>query len=361
MRRWLLGFGAVAAVGLLYLLAWPIPVAPVAWNAPKNPGYNGPYSPNEGLRQIERVAVPDLTGPEDLTVDPRGVLYTTSHEGWIARSDGTDRFDKWVQTGGRPLGVDWDPVGDRLIVADAYRGLLSVDRDGTVRLLTDQADGIALRYADDVVVADDGQMYVTDASTKFGAEAWGGTYEASLLDILEHGGHGRVLRYDPHTQTTTTVMKGLDFANGIALGPQGRSLLVVETGTYRVLRHHLEGARKGTTEVVIDNLPGFPDNLTAGQEGRYWLGFVSSRRAIVDQIAPYPLLRSMVQRLPRALRPEATRYGHVIAFTIDGDVVMDLQDPTGGFARTTGALEHGPWLWVTSLHEPDLGRVPLRP
>ena len=51
----------------------------------------------------------------------------------------------------------------------------------------------------------------SDASTKFGAKANGGTYAASLLDIMEHGGHGRLLVYNPEDQTTKILMQGLNF------------------------------------------------------------------------------------------------------------------------------------------------------
>ncbi|MBT6209695.1 MAG: hypothetical protein HOI35_06710, partial [Woeseia sp.] len=33
-------------------------------------------------------------------------------------------------------------------------------------------------------------------------------------DILEHGGHGRVFRFDPAKNEITLVLAGLNFANG---------------------------------------------------------------------------------------------------------------------------------------------------
>ena len=29
---------------VLYFVAWPVPVEPVAWEAPPNPGYTGPFA-----------------------------------------------------------------------------------------------------------------------------------------------------------------------------------------------------------------------------------------------------------------------------------------------------------------------------
>lgn len=348
---------ALLGLLLLYLLAWPVPIDPVAWKPGPNPGFEGTFARNEALAALERVSVPDSSGPEDLTAAPDGTLFTTSKQGFILRRAPGGDFQRWVDTRGRPLGLDWDETGDRLVVADAYRGLLAVTSSGAVEILATEADGRPILYADDVVAARDGKLYFTDASTKFGAQAWGGTYPASLLDILEHGDNGRVLVFDPATARTETFAAGLSFANGIALDREERGLLVVETGSYRVLRYSLEDRRAPPT-VVIGDLPGYPDNLTRCGE-RYWLGLVSSRRAVIDETAELPFVRKILQRLPSFLRPEASRYAHVIAFDENGTVLANLQDHAGeAFARTTGALEHEGSLWVTSLHEPDLARLP---
>ena len=36
-----------------YLLLWPVPVAPVSWNAPINAGYVGDFEQNTELEKIE--------------------------------------------------------------------------------------------------------------------------------------------------------------------------------------------------------------------------------------------------------------------------------------------------------------------
>ena len=44
-------------------------------------------------------------------------------------------------------------------------------------------------------------MASDDASTRFAPKDWGGTFEASVLDILEQSATGRVLEYDPASST----------------------------------------------------------------------------------------------------------------------------------------------------------------
>lgn len=48
-------------------------------------------------------------------------------------------------------------------------------------------------------------------------------------------------------------------------------------------------------------------------------------------------------------------YGHVIAFTETGQIVADLQDPSGGYPETTGVTETDGRLYIQSLHAKSLG------
>ena len=354
---------ALTAVGMLvilvavYLAVWPVPVTPVAWEAPTNPDYVGPFARNDRLKALETVPIGDNHGPETVALAADGRIYVTTHEGRIVRlaADGSSP-ENWVTTDGRPLGLRFAPTGD-LVVADAYRGLLRITPNRTITVLATEADGKSILYANSVDVAADGKIYFSDASTKFGARQWGGTYPASLLDILEHGAHGRLLVYNPDTRKATTLVGGLNFANGVALAPDQSFVLVSETGTYRVLRHWITGPRRGHTEPLIENLPGFPDNLSAGQEGRFWLALISPRNRLVDRLSGAPRLRAMIQRLPTFVRPQAVAYGHVLAIDATGRVLASLQDPDGRYRLTTGATESADYIYVGSLVMPSLGRL----
>lgn len=360
MRRKLRDAGiAFGAALVLYLLLWPVPIDPVAWDPPVDAGLTGPFAPNDRIAGTLGMALGGHEGPEDASIDPSGRILVATHDGTIVRlaADGSSPED-FARTGGRPLGIEHDRDGN-LLVADAFRGLLSIAPDGAVTLLADEAEGVPIRYADDVDVAADGIIYVSDASTKFGAEENGGTLPASLLDIFEHGGHGRLLAHDRRSGTTRVVLGGLQFANGVAVDPAQRFVLVAETGSYRVLRVWLQGPKAGTHDVLVDNLPGFPDNVEVGREGRFWIGLAAPRNAAVDTLAGTPSLRKVVQRLPAAVRPRPARVGHVLAVDDTGAVVASLQDPTGSYAMTTGALETKDFLFVTSLTERTLARSGL--
>ena len=107
--------------------------------------------------------------------------------------------------------------------------------------------------------------------------------------------------------------------------------------------------------IEFDNLPGYPDNLMRGQDGRIWMGLVKPRNPKVDAMADKPWLRKLTLRLPRALWPVPKAYGHVFAFTEGGDVVADLQDPSGSYPETTGVTETADRLYVQNLHLHSIG------
>jgi sugar lactone lactonase YvrE len=357
MLKWILwALLAIIVVIVLYFVAWPVPVDPVAWEAPPNPGYTGSFAVNERLKDIETLPIAGNHGPEDIALDSQGRIYAATHEGRIVRlnADGSNPVN-WVATGGRPLGINFDNKGN-LIVADALKGLLSITPDGTISELATSADGVPIRFADDVDVAADGKIYFSDASTKFGAKASGGTYEASLLDINEHGGHGRLLVFDPSSSVARTLLDGLNFANGVAVSHDQQSVLVNETGSYRVIRFWITGPKKGQTETLIDALPSFPDNVSTGHDGRYWVALVSPRNPIVDKFAGNPFMRKVIQRMPAFLRPQAVAYGHIIAIDDQGNVLIDLQDPDGSYPINTSVTETKDYLYIGSLVAPVLGR-----
>ena len=228
--------------------------------------------------------------------------------------------------------------------------------DGELSTEVSEVDGVAVNYADDVVVTPNGKVYFSDASTRFSAKEHDGTLNASLLDILEHSDNGRVIEYDPSTNLARVIKSNLTFANGISADPFGEFLLIVETGEYRVWKLWLTGARAMQSEVMIDNIPGFPDNIHLGKSGRYWVGLTAPRSEILDDLAGEPFWRKVVQRLPPQLRPKIEPHGMVIAINADGEILANFQAPNGAIYATTGAAEGDDYLYVTSLTAPFIAR-----
>jgi sugar lactone lactonase YvrE len=366
-------FARVARIAALVLIAaaaylcfWPVPAEPVSWAAPTPPGLTGAFAPNTRLADLRTIDLGGEVGAEHIAVGPDGKLYAAMSSGNLLRMepDGSAQ-EVFAATGGRVLGFAFDAQG-RMIAADAIKGLLAIAADRRVTVLADHvAPDDPIGYADAVIVAPDGTIFFTDASTRFSPAVWGGTLEASVLDIMEQSATGRVLAYDPATGTTRIVAHGLSFANGIALSSDGHTLFVNETGRYRIWK--IDGRARdvdvqsgGAAEasVLLDNLPGYPDNLMRGRDGRIWVGLFKPRNPAADSLADRPFLRKVLLRLPRFLLPLGASYGHVFAIDEEGHLTEDLQDPSGAYPETTGVTETAERLYIHSLHAPGIGWLP---
>lgn len=326
----------------LYLTLWPVEVDPVVWQPPNNPGFAGPYATNNLLTNAVRINLPEGRGPEDIAAGPDGWIYGGLQDGRIIKTkDG--RFKELTNTGGRPLGLHFHQ--GRLLVADAYKGLLSVTMDGQIETLTREADGVPFKFTDDLDVAPDGRIYFSDASYKFDQKAY-------QDDGIEHQPNGRLLVYDPIDKSTTTLLKGLYFANGVAVAKDGSFVLVNETWKYRTMRYWLKGPKKGSLETFTKGLPGFPDGISRGEDGIFWLALVSPRNSLLEALAPYPFARKVIARLPDIMKPDATSYACVLGFNTDGKVVRNLQDPKAKtYGIITSVQQQGQRLWLGSLKE----------
>lgn len=358
MKNGILAVGLLLGTVILYLLLWPVPIQPVSWSAPANRGLVDPFEVNDMLRAAYAIDLGQFEGPEDATVGKDGKIYVTTLSGQILQIH-NGRVNQFAFADGRPLGIEARDDGS-FVVANAYRGLQQIDRDGTVTNLLSEVDGQPLIYANNLAIGPDGTIYFSESSSKFGAESSRGTYEASLLDIMEHGGHGRVFAFDPGTGHVEVLIDGLNFANGVAVSRDGAFLVVSETGHYRILKYWLSGDRQGETEVLLENLPGFPDNLKSGMQGRFWLGLAAPRNTLLDKLADNPSARKIVQRLPRFVHPKATPSSHVIAFNGDGEVLMNLHDPEARFPTLTGVVETRRSLYLTTLFGKSLPHVEKR-
>ena len=315
-----------------------------------------PFESNDRLRPAHAIGLGTHEGPEDVTAGHDGRLYATSKDGFLLQIDGYGNVAEFAQVGGRPLGLETDRDGS-FITANAYSGIQRVSPNGLVTTLLDEVDGVPLVYADDLAIASDGTVYFSEASTRFGASQYEGTFEGSLLDIMEHGASGQVIAFSPDTGDAHVIIDDLNFANGVAVSTDQSFLLIAETGSYRILRHWLKGPRSGETEVLVDNLPGFPDNINNGLHGRFWIGLVTPRNTFLDRFSGKPLIRKIVQRLPAFVRPKARPSSHVIAINGDGEVLMNLQDSAARFPFLTGVYETRDALYLTSLFGNKLAKL----
>jgi len=277
-------------------------------------------------------------------VDGAGRVVTGVDDGRLLRVGPDGRVEVVADTGGRPLGIEL--LGDgRLLVCDARRGLLAADpATSAVEVLVDRVAGEPMRFCNNAAVAGDGTVYFSDSSRRFGIDHW-------RADLLEHSGTGRLLRRDPGG-AVEVLLDGLQFANGVALAADESFVTVAETGAYRLTRLWLAGERTGRTDLLADNLPGFPDNLSTGTGGLIWVALGGPRNPLLDRLhRRHPALRRAVWALPERLQPKPVRTLWVLAVDAGGAVVHDLQGPGDDYTMVTGVREHGGRLYLGSLAE----------
>jgi sugar lactone lactonase YvrE len=343
----------IALVGLAaYLFFWPVPIAPIAWTPSPNPGQTGVFAQSAGFRSPQKLIAEAGLGPEDVTRGADGLFYTGLQDGRILRfRAGSDsQPDLFVNTGGRPLGLQFDAHGN-LIVADAFKGLLSISPDRAITILTDSVAGKRMLFPDDLDIAQDGVIWFTDASQRFDQRHY-------ILDFWEGQPTGRLLSYDPKTKQTKVHVESLRFANGVALGPDEAFVLVNETIAARILRHWLKGPKAGATEVFINSLPGYPDNLSYSGKGIFWVALPAPRIESLEGIAGRPFLRKLLLRLPESLvRVEPETVGWVIGVDADGVIRHNLRDTTGAYANITSVNQFDDHLLLGSIMMKSVGRI----
>jgi sugar lactone lactonase YvrE len=343
----------VAAV-LIYLLFAPVSITPGAWTPPAAPSLTGQYQQNTRLSTVERLSVGDGHKPEDVALDSQGRIYAGYEDGRIVQlqPDGTQPR-LFANTQGRPLGLVFDPAGN-LIVTDALKGLLSVSPVGEVKVLATEADGVKFGCLNDVDVAADGTIYFSEASSKYPMSQF-------ATDIIEHQPNGRLMAFSPQMQKPRTLLKGLYFANGVAVSPDQTFVLVAETGKYRVQRLWLKDPKEGMVDTFIDNLPGFPDGISSNGEDKFWLALVTPRQSLFDRVLPHPFLRKMIFRLPKFLHPAPQRYSFVVALDQQGRVVENLQNGSSDcYAQIANVVERDGKLYFGSIGEDTIGRFSLQ-
>jgi len=348
--------GAVVAAGSLA----DSRLDPVGWHPPGPPPMTGALEPDHALADADRVLTAD--GPEDTAFDAEGRLYTGADDGVVYRTvepvDGrTDcPVEPFARVGGRPLGlvfedgIDEGEPGSDLIVAAEDAGLVRVSPDGDVETLTDSAAGQHTQFADDLYVHD-GVVYFTDATV----------HEIFQDELFELQDTGRLLSYDLETGETAVELTGLGFANGVAPGPDGESLLVNETSRYRIRRYWVEGDRAGEDEVFVDNLPGYPDNVDVASEGGYWVAIPSMRDESLEALQRRPWVKRQLGKLPESVLQQVSGdpYGLVLRVDESGEVVDSLHDPAGGVFGVTSATEYDGDLYLGSLFNDYVYRYEL--
>ena len=320
---------------------------------------------NDTLTHAPPIGLDELEGAEDMVIDGDGNLYCGDRRGWVWKFDGPDhaRGRVFARTGGHPLGHAWDLEG-HLVVAVSGMGVYRIHPDGEAELVSNQVkrtrtsvhDDSAMRFADDLDVAPDGSIYVSDFSTRVGASEY-------PIELVEMRANGRIIRIDPDGHSEV-VVRNYAFPNGVCTSHDGESILIGSTLLYRVDRFWISGPKKGQLEPVLENLPGCPDNINRASDGNYWMTFVAMRTPLSDLLNRYPKVRRrMTKELPTDdwLLPQLN-VSCVVKFNAAGDILKVLWDSSlENYPMVTSVKEHDGVLYLGGINNNRIGRLVLDP
>jgi len=329
---------------LVVFLLLPSPIDPVIWEPPVDKGFTGEFASNEKLNDLTFLIDHTCIGCEDLAFDTTAnVVYAGAANGDIVRVNlQSKNTEVVVNTEGRPFGIQLHPNGD-LIIADGIKGLLSLDLvSNEISLLTKSYQNEEMKFVDDLDISSTGVIYFSDASSKYG-------YEEVVEDIMERRPHGALYSYDTATKKTELLLDELYFANGVALAEDESFVFINETGNVSISKYWLKGPKAGTREFVNDNLPGFPDNITTGTKGTYWLTLVSPRQQSIEDLMPKPFMKKLIMKLPKSLHPAPVHYGCVLGLDKNGKVKYNYQSSNPEFVEITSVTEHDGHIYLGSL------------
>jgi len=338
---------------------------PVAFDTRAVEGMSG-LMPDEiapRLKESQILVAGQVDGPEDVLLDAAGNLYCGSRDGYLYRIAGPhhEKAEVLAKIGGRPLGLALDRDGS-IVACVAGMGLMRIDMDGNVALLTDQAerspfsvqDDTAIRMADDLDIAPDGTIYFSDATKRYDIENWG-------LDLLEGRPNGRLLSYDPKTGRTRTVCDNLLFPNGVCLAHDGRHLLVASTWDCSIMIFDLARPTQGP-RLFASGLPGYPDNINRASDGGYWVALAGMRNPVFDEAMRHPGMR---RRMTKFVPPTNWIFGNlnvggVLKIDAGGKIVDALWDSADGpLYMITSMREHEGALYLGGVTNNKIGRLKL--
>jgi sugar lactone lactonase YvrE len=165
-----------------------------------------------------------------------------------------------------PFCIDWDPDGRLLITNAAQQSVVTLAADGSLERVADLSGVSDRPPGNEIVVDPAGHAYVNGG----GFDMMAGEAPApGMIALLTADGGAR------------EVAGGLGFPNGMAVTPDGRTLICAESHTGRLTAFDIAADGSLENRRVWAMIEGSaPDGIALDAEGAVWFADVPNRRCV---------------------------------------------------------------------------------
>jgi gluconolactonase len=226
--------------------------------------------PESEVRAVKVVEVPGYS--EGIVVDADGaVFFSDVYNGIIYRVGADGEARAWAKTGA-PNGHKILADGTHLVCDGSQHAVLRLDASGKILgKASSEYDGKPLRAPNDLTLDSVGGFYFTDP---------GGSNAQNPIGTVH---------YVDAQGKTHLVVEGLAFPNGVAIRPDGRTLLVAESNHNRILSYDIIKPGRVGRMRVFANLPtkdgeqiaNEPDGICLDREGNLYVAHYGMRQVQV--------------------------------------------------------------------------------
>jgi sugar lactone lactonase YvrE len=216
----------------------------------------------------------DTSANGDVLVE--GIAFPESprwHDGrlwfsdWVAKHvlavDSRGGQDVITEVDAFPFSIDWLPDGRMLISAGTR--LLRMEADGSLSTHADLSD-LAEFGLNEIVIDDRGYVYVNGAGFDL---MGGGEFRPGIVALVRPDGSSEV------------VADGVDFPNGMAITPDGATLIVADSYGKQLIGFDIgsDGTLSGR-RIWADLGDDNPDGICLDAEGAVWYADVPHRHCV---------------------------------------------------------------------------------
>ena len=212
------------------------------------------------------------------------------------------------------------------LVANGTRVAVATAKDG-LRLLDRELRDISPRWTRPVrnvtalAFAPDDALWFCVGSGHNAPDEW-------RRDLMEKNRTGLVGRADPASGDVLIRAERLGYPNGLVIEPGG-DVVVSEAWSSHLIKIP---ARGGASEIVLDEIPGYPGRIVARDGGGYWLSVFAPRSQLIEFVLREPGYRKAM------LREVAPEFWVAPAYRSGDSFMEPLQ---GGALKQMGILK--PW------------------